>query len=52
MELMQQQQNLFSSMQSMTPLLTQANQLLKGFDMSKLQGLASTASEFAAPAKK
>jgi hypothetical protein len=52
MELMQQQQNLFSSMQSMTPLLTQANQLLKGFDMSKLQGLASTASEFTTPAKK
>jgi len=52
MELMQQQQNLFSSMQSMTPLLTQANQLLKGFDMSKLQGLASTASELSAPVKK
>lgn len=52
MELMQQQQNLFSSMQSMTPLLTQANTLLKGFDMSKLQGLASTASELSAPEKK
>jgi hypothetical protein len=52
MELMQQQQNLFTSMQSMTPLLTQANTLLKGFDMSKLQGLASTASELSAPEKK
>ncbi len=52
MELMKQQQNLFSSMQSMTPLLTQANTLLKGFDVTKLQGIASAASEFGAPEKK
>lgn len=52
MELMQQQQNLFSSMQSMTPLLTQANTLLKGFDVTKLQGIASAASEFGADEKK
>jgi len=52
MELMQQQKNLFSSMQSMTPLLTQANTLLKGFDVTKLQGIASAASEFGADAKK
>jgi len=44
MELMQQQQTLYTSMQSMAPLLTQANSLLKGFDMSKLEGLASGAS--------
>jgi hypothetical protein len=43
MELMEQQQTLYTSMQSMAPLLTQANTLLKGFDMSKLQSVASGA---------
>ncbi len=43
MELMKQQETLYNSMQSMAPLLTQANSLLKGFDMSKLEGLASGA---------
>ena len=41
MELMEQQQTLYTSMQSMAPLLSQANTLLKGFDMTKLQSLAS-----------
>lgn len=43
MELMEQQQTLYTSMQSMAPLLSQANTLLKGFDMTKLQSLASGA---------
>jgi hypothetical protein len=43
MELMEQQKTLYTSMQSMAPLLSQANSLLKGFDMSKLEGLASGA---------
>ena len=41
MELMDQQKTLYTSMQSMAPLLSQANTLLKGFDMTKLQSLAS-----------
>lgn len=48
MELMEQQQTLYNSMQSMAPLLSQANTLLKGFDMSKLQGLASGATALSA----
>lgn len=43
MELMEQQQTLYTSIESMAPLLTQANALLKGFDMTKLQSLASGA---------
>lgn len=45
MELMEQQQTLYTSMQSMAPLLSQANTLLKGFDMTKLQSLASGTTE-------
>jgi hypothetical protein len=48
MELMEQQQTLYTSMQSMAPLLSQANTLLKGFDMSKLQGFTSGATELSA----
>jgi hypothetical protein len=48
MELMEQQQTLYTSMQSMAPLLSQANTLLKGFDMTKLQSLASGATSLSA----
>jgi hypothetical protein len=48
MELMEQQQTLYNSMQSMAPLLSQANTLLKGFDMSKLQGFTSGATALSA----
>ena len=40
-ELMNQQNQLYSSMNSMTPLLTQAKSLLSGFDMDQLKGSAS-----------
>ncbi len=40
-ELMNQQNQLYSSMNSMTPLLTQAKSLLSEFDMGKLKGSAS-----------
>lgn len=52
MELMQQQQTLYTSMQSMAPLLSQANTLLKGFDMTKLQSLASGATVLSAEDEK
>lgn len=37
--LMQQQKQLYSSMSSITPLLTQAKSLLKDFDMSEIKGV-------------
>jgi len=43
MELMEEQKKLYNSMQSMTPLLNQATELLNGFDASKLQGFPSGA---------
>jgi hypothetical protein len=52
MELMEQQQTLYTSMQSMAPLLSQANTLLKGFDMTKLQSLASGATTLSAEDEK
>jgi len=45
-KLMKQQQELFQSMQNMTPMLNQAQQLLEGFDMKSLGGLANLASSF------
>jgi len=52
MELMEQQQTLYTSMQSMAPLLSQANTLLKGFDMTKLQSLAGGATALSAEDEK
>ena len=46
-KLMAKQQELFQSMQSMTPMLNQAKQMLEGFDMKSLEGLAGLASSFA-----
>jgi hypothetical protein len=48
MELMDEQKKLYNSMQSMTPLLNQATELLNGFDMSKLQGFTSGATALSA----
>jgi len=45
-KLMAKQQELFQSMQAMTPMLTQAKQMLEGFDMKSLEGLAGIASSF------
>jgi len=42
-KLMGQQQNLFKSMESMTPLLGQAQQMLESFDIKSLTGLAGLA---------
>jgi len=42
-KLMGQQQNLFKSMESMTPLLGQAQEMLKTFDMKSITGLAGLA---------
>jgi len=44
--LMSKQQELFQSMQAMTPMLNQAKQMLEGFDMKSLEGLAGIASSF------
>lgn len=45
-KLMAKQQELFQSMQAMTPMLNQAKQMLEGFDMKSLEGLAGLASNF------
>jgi len=45
-KLMAKQQELFQSMQAMTPMLNQAKQMLEGFDMKSLEGLAGLASSF------
>ena len=45
-KLMEKQKELFESMQSMTPMLNQAKDMLKGFDMNNLKGLASLATSF------
>jgi hypothetical protein len=42
-KLMSKQQELFQSMQTISPLLSQAKELLGGFDMKNLEGLASFA---------
>ena len=44
--LMAKQQELFQTMQTMTPMLNQAKQMLEGFDMKSLQGLAGLATNF------
>ena len=44
--LMSKQQELFQTMQTMTPMLNQAKQMLEGFDMKSLQGLAGLATNF------
>ena len=44
--LMAKQQELFQTMQSMTPMLSQAKEMIKGFDMKSLEGLAGLASNF------
>ena len=42
-KLMSQQKELFQSMQQMAPLITDAKEMLKGFDMKSLTGLAGLA---------
>ena len=42
-KLMGQQQNLFKSMESMTPLLSQAQEMLKTFDLKSISGLGELA---------
>ncbi|MDA9072401.1 hypothetical protein N9K75_00845 [bacterium] len=42
-KLMTQQKELFQSMQQMAPLITDAKEMLKGFDMKSLTGLAGLA---------
>lgn len=49
--LMSKQQELFQTMQTMTPMLNQAKQMLEGFDMKSLQGLAGLATNFTAGEK-
>lgn len=44
--LMAKQQELFQTMQSMTPMLSQAKEMIKGFDMKSLEGLAGLATNF------
>jgi hypothetical protein len=44
--LMEKQAQLYESMKSMTPMLNQAKDMLKGFDMNNLKGLASLATSF------
>lgn len=46
-KLMSQQQKLFDTMQSMTPMLKDAKDMLKGFDMKELGNLANLSSSFA-----
>lgn len=48
MTLMNEQKKLFESMQSMSPLLAQAKDMLSGMDMSNLQGLGDMVKSFAA----
>jgi hypothetical protein len=48
MALMSEQKKLFESMQSMSPLLAQAKDMLSGMDMSNLQGLGDMVKSFAA----
>lgn len=50
--LMSKQQELFQTMQTMTPMLNQAKQMLEGFDMKSLQGLAGLATNFTTGEKK
>lgn len=45
-KLMAQQQKLFDTMQNMSPMLEQAKDMLKGFDLKSLSGLAGLASSF------
>ena len=45
-KLMSKQQELFKSMESMAPMLNQAKDMLQGFDLKNLQGLAGLASSF------
>ena len=45
-KLMEKQQQLFKSMESMAPMLESAQNMLKGFDMKSLQGLTGLASSF------
>ena len=45
-KLMSKQQELFKSMETMAPMLSQAKSMLEGFDMKNLQGLASLATNF------
>jgi hypothetical protein len=47
--LMQQQQELFQSMEQMRPSLESAMQMLQGIDMKQLTGLAGLASSFNMP---
>ena len=49
--LMKRQQELFKTMENMTPMLEQAKSMLEGFDMSSLKGLTSLASGFSATPK-
>jgi hypothetical protein len=48
MALMSEQKKLFESMQSMSPLLAQAKDMLAGMDMNNLQGLGDMVKNFAA----
>ena len=45
-KLMQQQQNLFNTMNQMVPVLEGAQNMLKGFDMDKIGKLANMTSSF------
>jgi hypothetical protein len=47
-KLLSQQQNLFNSMQNMAPMLESAKNMLEGFDLKSLGGLANLASTFQA----
>ena len=48
MTLMKEQQNLYKSMEAMSPLLAQAKDMLSGMDMNNLQGLGDMVKSFAA----
>ena len=45
-QLMEQQQQLFKTMESMTPMLETAKSMLEGFDLKSLEGLSGLASSF------
>ena len=45
-DLMSKQQELFKTMENMTPLLNSAQSMLKGFDMKQLSGFANLAQSF------
>ena len=51
-KLMSKQQELFKSMESMAPMLNQAKDMLQGFDLKNLQGLAGLASSFTGDSEK